>query len=430
MAVTDVTGVTPPEVQPIFDLDLDYDLLCHLAVPESVHYLRGEHVSLSLIEDDDIREVMEWQFDHCRQHGQAATGTVLEAEFSEIELSAPQTAIGDLIDRLRDRHVRNDGRQVIEYLAGLAVTDPGQVAREMLKEGRRLADATSKRGEIFGTGDYERGLDAYHKRVARGRGPSLGFREIDDHFNGMIGVTILLAPPKTYKSWYTIQGVKENIYGGNRPYLYSLELPALESDWRLRCAAADVPYWKYLKGALTPTDEQALKIASQNLDAMGTYRVEKPEQGQRSVERVVERALSWGADSIWIDQLQYLETRKGVNLGAANNTGDYFEVVNDLRNWSDHIPIFLVHQFNRSVMNSSGLPEMQQGKGSSAMEEVATLMLGLWASKDMRKSNLVEIGTLASRNYSYASWELGVELSKGCRLEMNGRSDLDDDDDE
>jgi hypothetical protein len=88
----------------------------------------------------------------------------------------------------------------------------------------------------------------------------------------------------------------------------------------------------------------------------------------------------------------------------------------------------VVHQFNRSVMNAKEMPEAQQAKGSAAVEEVATLALGLWANKEMRKNNIVEMGTLASRNYALERWRVGVQLSHGCSLDMLGI--VDDDEDE
>ena len=66
------------------------------------------------------------------------------------------------------------------------------------------------------------------------------------------------------------------------------------------------------------------------------------------------------------------------------------------------------------------MPEAQQGKGSAAIEETATLELGLWANKDMRASNVIQMGTLVSRHYQHAKWEFEVELTNGCKLMYNG----------
>lgn len=405
-----------------YNLDLDAEFINHLAVQKSVEDIQGEQISNRLLVDKTAQDIFLWQLDHIKQHGEPASGAVLQDQFPRWNFEAPQSAVKDLIDRLRERFVRNAGRESVKRIADMTVVEPLEMAKAMIEEGRSLAELTTRRGEVMGTGDFGRAMSAYDRRVLEGKGPSLGFDELDQHFFGMRGVTFLMAAPKTYKSWLTINAVAKNITSGGNPYLYSLELPAEESDMRLRCMAANVPYWKYLHSKLDNDDRKKLRQASEIMDENGSYRVEKPQVGERSVTRMVERAINSGASSIFIDQLQYVESSGGDSLGALNNTGDYFNVVNELRNYSDTIPILVVHQFNRSVMSSKEMPEMQQGKGSSAIEEVATLALGLWANKEMRANNIVQLGTLASRNYSYKAWDIDVELSRGTSFTMIGET--------
>lgn len=412
----------------IFALDLDEDLINHLALPESVGYLRAEQFTVDLIEDHRVKEIFVWQMEHYRTHGASAAPSVIEDQFEEVVLTDPQTAIGDLVERIRTRYMRNKGREIARNISIAVNEQPLDVAKLMMRGGRELADLTLKRGEVFGNGDIWRLMALYDKRVAKGRGPSLGYKELNEHFNGMDGVTFLIGPPKSCKSWATVKAVMDNIEGGGFPYAYSLELPANEYTMRLKHMKANIPYWKFLKGALMESERKRIQQASEQLDSEGCFKIEKPQPGERGVQRMVERALNAGATCVFIDQLQYVENRKGINLGSANNTGDYWEVCNDFRDYSDEIPIFVVHQFNRSVMKATEMPEAQQAKGSSAVEEVATLALGLWANREMRRSGLAELGTLASRNYAYESWELGVKLTYHCQLEMLGV--IEDDDEE
>lgn len=415
------TAVMEDTESEIFELDIDLDLINHLAKRESVYRLQQEQVKAKVINDPLAMKVFQWQMQHVRDHGDPATAAVLEDQFPQIALDRPETAIGDLIQRLRTRYLKNEGRRHISEIAQLAVTDPLEVAKEMQRRARDLTDLTVVRGEVYGTGDFPRAREAYDKLVLRGKGPSLGFPEVDEHFHGQLGVTFLIAAPKTYKSWTTVNGFISNIDCGFNPYMYSLELPSLESYWRTVCMAADIPYWKFLKRALMPDELRRVQTAAEVLDDHGArFSIDKPPMGSRSVAQLVDKAVDSGADCIFIDQLQYIENRKGMAIGAIGSTSDYFEVVNDLRNYSDHIPIFVVHQFNRSVMKADEMPEMQQAKGSSAIEEVATLGLGLWADKDMRDSNVVQLGTLASRNYEHNAWELQVSLSRHCSINMIG----------
>jgi hypothetical protein len=291
-----------------------------------------------------------------------------------------------------------------------------------------LTEISSQRGETYGTGDLQQALEVYEANAKRGPGPTLGFPELDEHFHGIRGVTILLAPPKTYKSWFGVKDLVEGVIDGKSVHHYSLELPAEETKWRVLCMAADVPYWKYERGCLDVIDHREIDKASKALDQCGIYQVEKPPPGERGAQVMVERAISGGADYVIIDQLQYIDVpEKGRNLGALNDTGYYWETLSMLRDYSDEIPIFLIHQFNRSVMSAKEMPEMQQAKGSAAIEETAHLVLGLWANKEMRKNNVVEIGTLASRTAPFKSWHIEVGLSRDCRMDMIGEVTDDDD---
>ena len=404
----------------IYALDLDWDLIMHMADPESVAFVRAERLSPEIIEDDLAEHVFKWQMWHLREHGKAATASVIEDEFPDVELSEPQSAIGDLVKRLRDRYSRNESRQALRDIAKLASEEPGAVGAEMLRLGKKLTDLSSARGAQYGTGDIDRAVEVYNKKVLRGPGPTLGFEELDAHFNGVQGITVLVAPPKSYKSWFGVNKVVEGVMKGEHPHLYSLELPAEDTYWRCACMIGNVPYWKYERGAMDPQDMERINEAIGMLDESGVFNVEKPPPGERSAQVLVERAMAAGADCIILDQLQYVENEKGTNLGALNDTGYYWECLSMLRDYSDEVPIFIIHQFNRSVMNAKEMPEMQQAKGSAAIEETAHLALGLWANKEMRKNNVIEVGTLASRSYSYKSWHLEVGLSKDCRLDMIG----------
>lgn len=406
----------------IYTLDLDYDFIMHLALPASFQVMRDEHISEELLEDDVAIKAYKFQLEHQREHGTPASGSVLEHQFpGDFYIVTPQSAIGDLIQRLRERYANNKGREAILKVTKEAISDPAMLAHRMLEEGRRLSEILTPRGSAFAADDFEKAMSRYNKRVVTGRGPSLGFDLIDDYFYGQHGLTFMVGAPKSYKSWFTIKAVLKNIEDGKFPYLYSLELPAEETDMRLRCMKAKVPYWKYLQNALDDHDKTAIEESSEILRDWGDFIIDKPRSGDRGVDSLIQRARDRGADSIFVDQLQYVENRSGVALGATNDTKDYFDVINRLRDYSDNGPLWVVHQFNRSILNSDAMPEMQQIKGSSAVEECATLALGLWANKEMRKSNLVQLGTLTSRNYGYAAWEAQVKMRTTTHIELIGR---------
>jgi hypothetical protein len=244
-AATEATEATGSGcVTEVYAIDLDEELLSHLAIPESVQALWDEKVKDELILDGFVKEVYDWQFAHVREHTKPATASVLAEEF-DLDLDEPLTAVGDLIERLRDRWVRNNARDYMEKIGDSYKEDPALVPAVLVEVAREFQDKIGKRGEAYGTGDYERAMHRYDEMVLRGPGPSFGFKEIDEHFHGLRGVTFGIAPPKTYKSWiFGANTLVENIMLGRNTWLYSLELPADETDMRVRCLAAGIPYWR------------------------------------------------------------------------------------------------------------------------------------------------------------------------------------------
>jgi replicative DNA helicase len=394
----------------------DIELLSHLPDPESWVVLRGEGFRDALIEDPAVLAIYQWADQHYREHGQVATAAVLDEEF-EIDFTEPETAIGDLIDRMRTRYMKNQGRDAMRAIGDQFKEDPSGVPKLLLQQGRELTDLLSRHGEMYGTGDVDRTLKGYLDKATKGPGPSLGFKTLDDYFYGQRGITVYAGPPKTWKSWFMVKGVIENIFQGTYPWLYPLELPAEETNMRLICMISDIPWHKYIHNTISRDERRMMKEVAKDLDEMGVYKIVQPPQGERSVDSLIGKAQDAGAGSIWVDQLQYVEV-EGKSLGAWNETGKYWEVLDRSRNLTDNI--CYAHQFNRSVMNADKMPSVQQLKGSSAIEETATLALGLWASKEMRKSKRLEVGTLISRNHDFRNWEVEVDLTHRCNFDITG----------
>jgi hypothetical protein len=408
----------------IFNLDLDEELLSHLPDPDAWVVLQGEEFAVELIEDEFVAEVYTWQRKHMRENqGKPATAAVLADEF-DIDFRAPETAVGDLLDRIRERYMKNQGRQGLVEIAKLQKADPLAVPQELIRRGRELSNLLSKRGEVFGTGDHDRAMRRYDLKAERGPGASFGHPTLDEFYYGMVGLNFLIAYKKSFKSWQMVQCLAANALAGRCAYLYSLELPAEETDMRLRCLLSGVPWWKYTRNALGPQDRAAIKEASDLIDGMGIFRIIKPRDGHRGIHELVHTARDGGADIVLIDQLQYVENDKGKSLGRLNDTGEYWGVLNDARTLSDEGPIYIAHQFGRAAMGAESMPDIALAKGSSSIEEVCTLALGMWANKDMRRSGIVEIGTLIARNaVSWGSWEMEVDLTRDCRFTIVGRTD-------
>jgi hypothetical protein len=405
----------------IYVLDLDEELLSHLPDPESWLELKAEGFKVEFIEDDFIREVYEWQNRHAREYGAPATATVLADQF-DVGFDDPQTTVGDMLDRMRERYMNNQGRDALKRIGTTFKKDPLVIPDMLAREGRKLQTLLNRRGEMFGTGDVDRALHQYEMKAAKGPGSSLGFPEVDAHHYGQQGLTFVIAPPKSFKSWNIIEVAFANVMKGKHVRISSLELPAEETDMRLRCRAANIPWWHYVRRCMTSEELRRIKEAEEILKEVGMYTISKPPEHERTMDHLIGNARDQGAHLVCVDQLQYVEF-DGKSLGAWNDTGKYFGAVNRARDLSDEGDIYIAHQFNREARFADAMPPIEMTKGSSAIEEGATLALGMWANKDMRRSNIVELGTLISRNHGYASWNVQVELSKGCDFKIIGRAD-------
>ena len=413
----------------VYNINYDEELLYHLVDADSWETLRAEGFRADLVQDESIRDIYLWAERHVRKYGTPPTPSVLTDEFPDIELEDPETTVGDLVDRMRWVYSRVQGYEKIQEIGKAYEKDTTQIHKLLSKAGRDLSVILERRGEEFGTGDFERAKRKYEEQAAKGKGPSFCFPEIDDYLHGQRGVSILVGPPKGLKSWLMISGILTNIENGIYPWLYSLELPAEESDMRLRCMMANIPYFKYVRGELTVYELRVMDEMSKALDEIGVYKIIKPPPGERDIVSMVQRAQDAGAGAVFIDQLQYVEA-DGRPLGGRNEPGDYWEVLSIARDMSDEIPIMFAHQFNRSILNAEEMPSYQQAKGSAAIEETATTVLGLWASTPMRYSKLCELSTLAVRNMDFRSWMLHVNLGTGCEIEVREVVEADKDDGE
>lgn len=404
----------------------DIELLSHLSDPDAWVVLKGEGFHADLIEDESLREVFEWTLDFVRKHGEPPTDEVLDDEF-EIKDSPffeePVTNLEDLVDRMRRRYKNNQQRDRIRGLVKLQKEDPDAVSKEMAKNAKELQEILARRGEVFSAGDGERAIKAYLDKATRGPGPSLGFKTLDDYFSGQRGISTLVAAPKSYKSWFIVKAALENILQGKYPWLYSLELPAEETEMRLMCMMAGLPWSKYIHNNFS-RDEQRVLVEMENLMAeSGAYKVVSPEYGERTIEELIGNAKDAGAGAIFIDQAQYVET-DGKTLGDWNETGKYWSVLHRARNLADDI--CFVHQLNSKAANAEKFPTYEMIKGSAAFVEVGTLVLGLWTSKEMRKSSRMQVGVISARNHNNLIWDVDVKLTGDCDFEILGVAEDED----
>ena len=404
----------------------DIELCGHLCDPEAWVVLKGEGFHPDLIEDERVREAFEWALDFFRKYGEPPTAEVLDDEFEipgEPFFKEPVTVPDDLVERMRKRYKNNQQRAHVRKIVKLQKEDSDSVAKEMALSAKELQDILSRRGESYSAGEGERALKAYLDKATKGPGASLGFPLLDAYFSGQRGITTIAAAPKSFKSWIAVKATRESILQGKYPWLYSLELPAEETEMRLMCMMANLPFHKYISNSFT-REEQELLVDTESLMAeSGAYKIDTPPYGERTIEELIDKAQNAGAGAIFIDQAQYVET-DGKSLGDWNETGKYWSVVHRAKEMADNI--CFIHQLSYKAANSDSFPTYEMVKGSSAFVEVGTLVLGLWANKEMRKSSRMQIGVISARNHTHLIWDVDVNLTTGCDFQIIGVAEDED----
>ncbi len=399
----------------------DIELCSHLSDPDAWVVLKGEGFHPDLIEDERVRDAFEWAKDFLRKHNEPPSAEVLDDEFEipgEPFFEEPVTVPDDLVERMRRRYKNNQQRTRVRKIVKLQKEDSDSVAKEMAMSAKELQDILSRRGESYNAGEGERAIQAYLDKATRGPGASLGFPALDAYFSGQRGITTLAAAPKSYKSWITVKAVFESILQGKYPWLFSLELPAEETEMRLMCMMADLPFHKYISNSFTREEQKLLTDVEKLMAETGAYKVLTPPYGERTIEEMIDKAQDGGAGAIFIDQAQYVET-DGKKLGDWNETGKYWAVLDRARSLTENI--CFVHQLNSSkAASSSTFPTYDMIKSTSAFAEVGTLVLGLWASKEMRRSSKMQIGVLSARNHTHLIWDVDVNLTTGCDFQITG----------
>lgn len=382
------------------NLDIEEELIDHLANPESAMYIYKQQIGTDLLLKDEkgAHTILPFVIDHIEKYGKAPTTSQvvhsLGGSFSE-----PTTPVEWVVDQLRDRFERNRTKEIVSRLATLAVSDPQEAVRFGLAEFSDVSRKTSSHDGILDVGDWDRAISIYNKRVLAGsyRGFSFGFKELDEVTGGMRPNTMafVCGRPKTGKSWILLKSAVANMLAGARVHFETMELREDEMYGRFQCMVAGISYTKYFKGRLTHEEvEEMREIGELIRQSSGEVRFVHPKPDARSARDVADRAKEWSPDIVLGDQFSFLTSSSKSKEKHERDSA----TVGDIK---DHIaslfPTMWAAQFNREA---SGLTEMADlGKIglTDAIGQACDIALGIHVNKEMAESRMFELGTIAAR---------------------------------
>lgn len=271
--------------------------------------------------------------------------------------------------------------------------EAAQNAFEALRQVQEVVDATNKRVHLRTMDEV---IDDYvavlEERIeGRGLGIDTGWHDVDLIIEGMRDGELIVvgAPPKTGKSTWAANLVRNVIKAGHRVLLVSVEMSETEIMERLMAAEGGIDLSRLRTGKLADDDWGKIATASAELSGKLLTILDDPNATMAEVRAC---AIRTKAELVVIDYTQLMKaeihrggTREQV---VAELTATMKRVARELR-----IPVVALSQVKREA--ADGRPGLTDFAESSSFEKNANLLVGLYRPEN--DPALMEVIVIASR---------------------------------
>lgn len=418
-------------------IDLERALLNKITDSISIRECWERGLRKDQFEDPFNREVFEFAIDYWMTNGRttAPTADVLRTEFDpgdrgKLKLEESDESLHWVVDKLLQRYQSNQVQEIVRQAAILSVEDPKGALDRMYLDAWHAKESSSPRlARIDMATNGEDRLERYLAKARDGGvqgGAPIGLPEVDEH-TGLIlpgEVGIVAAYTKTGKSFALVNALVAAHKAGMRPYVASLEQPVPEFEERIDAFYSGVGYNKIQRGDLAPPEVDRLRAAHAELRERGPLHVERPEEGERTIVNIVNRARQLDCNYLVIDQLSWIDPLRD----RYNSERDkYRELIYGLKNEVSRtsagaIPTFMAVQANRqSVSSGSGERiQLHQLAEASHIEQTIDIAYGLHRNQEMRANNSMILDILGSRRSDKKSWLLGWYLNRETSIFVRG----------
>ena len=409
-------------------LVLEDQLLDHLGTPEGAEAVWRERLSPEVLSEDDqgIRDALSFVIEYMDRYREPPDVSVLIDETGYDAFEEPIAPIDYVIERLRERYQRQVLKRTLTKMARLS-KEPEDALRYGLDELTRLKLDTSSVGGTLTSRDLLQTVDDYRRQIEKNeQGITFGYHLMDRHLGGLRAneLTVILARPKRYKSWQLLKSACDAVLGdekGDRPPVdvefATMELSETEMLHRFTCMVAGISWYKFKQQLLSPDELRHMDEVGRELMEWPTkLRFYRPKPGDRNVAHLVSRAQDNGAKALYIDQLSWFDDAKD----AEKNWLKIGRIMEQLKDATQHFPIFMAAQYNRQQANEDGIGDLANIGLSDAIGQTADTLLGIYASRDMLDNKLIHLGVVDARSYEPITWEIKVELTERANFKMIG----------
>lgn len=410
-----------------------------LTDPESVDTLLRQGLNTDILPTEELRPVVTWCMDYHTASGKAPTPMVIKDRYGDLladmEVSVdevPDESIEWALEALTYTYGKKVSNEITRSMAkAVAASDPETIL-EVLAEhaailGAAVQDLTphTTRVDLRERGEQ---IVSRHDRMAEDsdavRGITFGLREIDEHIGGVRPgeVAILAGTPKAGKSITMSYLALKDWERGRVPCLYTLENDIEMTEMRIACQALHLSYRDLERGTLPESDREDLIewVADVLMAADNPMHIIKPSPGQRSATSLMQQARALGADSVFVDQLTFVEAERSV---YKRDIPKHYEIAETMRRFKDHaghgrypMPLVVAHQVNREgvkMAQKTGRLMAENMADGSDVERTADMVFALYASDDQRAHNSMQLQTLAARRFEPVTWDLHWQIHLG-----------------
>lgn len=397
---------------------LEDQLLDHLATPDGAMAIWKERLHPDVISDEEegIREALKFVLSYIDQYRKAPDPSIIAEETGYEEFAEPVAPVEYVIAKFRERYQRKQLRQVVTKIGRLS-KEPQSALVYGLDELSRIRLETSSPGKTITSRDMYSVIENYQARFEEGaQGPTFGYPEMDQHLGGLQGVTVILARPKRYKSWQLLKSATDTFFSGENVFFETMELQEEEMSNRFLCMAAGVSWYRFSHNLLDAKELAILEEFELGLrEAPCEITFHRAKLGERNVPHIFGLAQEAEATALYIDQLSWFDGAKD-----EGNWRIIGKVMEELKDVSQHMPVFMAAQYNRNAAQEEGIGDLANVGLADWIGQTADNILGIYASRDMLENKLIHIGVVESRSYEPVTWEMKVELTQNSNFRCLG----------
>jgi len=362
---------------------------------------------------------------HTDQQRMMPTLSVLAKQFPGIELPIDE----DLSTTWATEQLKNDfaNTAIQEKMlegAKIAHTDPQEAVRFLRSEFHSMAENVTPRysRSDMALNIVERRTRYLERAEGQRRGVTLGIPALDDHVGGLLPgeLCVVGAYSKTGKTMWLANVAIAARRSGIVPIFFSLEMPKEEIEDRLDAMFSGISYDRLSKSKLNMDEMRHLAACQEELADLGGLKVEAPEEGDRTVAAIVNRARYADALLPIIDQLSFMEPGRSVRDLKEHHSVIMRGLKAEIGKASaGKVPCVLAVQFNRESQRRHEGVGLDSFANATEVEATSDLCLGLWRNAEMEKANQMQMKLLGARRSRTASWLLNWHLYGRTEITMD-----------